>query len=113
MGGEEQRRELREAWIEAHGAWSEGYNELLALNPGFFKRLLDLSAHPWRHGALEPKVKELVLLEVDAATTHLYAPGAREHVQRALELGATPAEVMEVLELTSTMGIHACNVGVP
>jgi alkylhydroperoxidase/carboxymuconolactone decarboxylase family protein YurZ len=113
MGGEEQRRELREAWIEAHGTWSEGYNELLALNPGFFKRLLDLSAHPWRHGALEPKVKELVLLAVDAATTHLYAPGAREHVQRALELGATPAEVMEVLELTSTMGIHACNVGVP
>ena len=113
METDEQRTRLREMWAEAHGAWSDGYDDLLALNPGFFERLLDLSAHPWRRGVLEPKIKELVLLAVDAATTHLYAPGVGEHVQRALELGATPAEVMEVLELTSTMGIHACNVGVP
>jgi alkylhydroperoxidase/carboxymuconolactone decarboxylase family protein YurZ len=113
MKTDERRSQLREMWAEAHGAWSDGYDDLLALNPGFFERLLDLSAHPWRRGVLEPKIKELVLLAVDAAATHLYAPGVREHVQRALELGATPAEVMEVLELTSTMGIHACNVGVP
>jgi alkylhydroperoxidase/carboxymuconolactone decarboxylase family protein YurZ len=113
MDTDEQRSHLREAWVEAHGAWRDDYDDLLTLNPGFFERLLDLSAHPWRRGILEPKIKELVLLAVDAATTHLYAPGVREHIQRALEFGATPAEVMEVLELTSTMGIHACNVGVP
>lgn len=113
METDEQHGHLREAWVEAHGTWSDGYEALLTLNPGFFERLLDLSAHPWRRGVLEPKTKELVLLAVDAAATHLYAPGVREHVERALELGATSAEVMEVLELTSTMGIHACNVGVP
>jgi alkylhydroperoxidase/carboxymuconolactone decarboxylase family protein YurZ len=113
METDERRSQLREMWAEAHGAGSDGYDDLLALNPGFFERLLDLSAHPWRRGVLEPKIKELVLLAVDAAATHLYAPGVKEHVQRALELGAKPAEVMEVLELTSTMGIHACNVGVP
>jgi alkylhydroperoxidase/carboxymuconolactone decarboxylase family protein YurZ len=113
METDEQRSHLREARIEAHGTWSGGYETLLTLNPEFFERLLDLSAHPWRRGVLEPKIKELVLLSVDAATTHLYTPGIQEHIQRALELGATPAEVMEVLELTSTMGIHACNVGVP
>jgi alkylhydroperoxidase/carboxymuconolactone decarboxylase family protein YurZ len=113
METDEQRKRLREAWVEAHGSWSDDYDDLLTLNPGFFERLLDLSAHPWRRGVLEPKIKELVLLAVDTATTHLYASGVREHIQRALEFGATPAEVMEVLELTSTMGIHACNVGVP
>lgn len=113
METDEQRSHLREAWFKAHGFWSDSYNDLLALNPEFFECLLDLSAHPWRHGVLEPKIKELVLLAVDAAATHLYSSGVQEHIQRALALGATPTEVMEVLELTSTMGIHACNVGVP
>ena len=43
MGTDEQRRQLREMWVEAHGAWSDGYDDLLDLNPGFFERLLDLS----------------------------------------------------------------------
>jgi hypothetical protein len=31
----------------------------------------------------------------------------------ALELGATREEILEVLKLTTRLGIHACNVGVP
>jgi len=34
-------------------------------------------------------------------------------VRRAIQLGATREELLEVLELTSTLGIHACNIGVP
>ena len=68
---------------------------------------------PWRKGPLEPKVKELVYIAVDAAATHLYVPGIRQHVKQAIKHGATAAEIMEVLELTSTLGIHACNIGVP
>jgi alkylhydroperoxidase/carboxymuconolactone decarboxylase family protein YurZ len=34
------------------------------------------------------------------------------HLKAAIELGATQEELMEVLELTSTVGIHASNVGV-
>jgi alkylhydroperoxidase/carboxymuconolactone decarboxylase family protein YurZ len=104
---------MSEAWVEAHGSWNDDWDDFLAVDPGFFERFCDLAAHPWRHGPLEPKIKALVLLAIDAAATHLYAPGARHHVRRALELGATPAEVIETLELTSTLGIHACNVGVP
>ena len=68
---------------------------------------------PWRKGPLEPKVKELVYIAVDAAATHLYVPGIRQHIKQAIKHGATAAEIMEVLELTSTLGIHACNIGVP
>jgi alkylhydroperoxidase/carboxymuconolactone decarboxylase family protein YurZ len=104
---------IREEWVAAHGAWNEDWSDFLAIDPGFFERYLQLAAHPWRHGALEPKVKALVQLSVDAAATHLYGPGVRYHLRRALSLGASAAEVIETLELTATMGIHATNVGVP
>jgi alkylhydroperoxidase/carboxymuconolactone decarboxylase family protein YurZ len=104
---------LREAWAEVHGPPNAAAEELLRQNPGYFARVLDFTAHPWRHGPLEPKMKALILLAVDSAASHLNAPGAGDDVRRALALGATPAEVLETLELTSTMGIHAANTGVP
>ena len=42
---------------------------------------------PWRNGPLEPKVKELVLLAMDAAATHLFEPGIRQHVRNAIGTG--------------------------
>ena len=68
---------------------------------------------PWRHGTLEPKIKELIYVAIDAATTHLYEPGLRAHIRNALRYGATKEEIMEVLELVSVLGIHACTLGVP
>ena len=40
-------------------------------------------------------------------------PGIRQHIKAALGRGATADEIMEVLELTATLGIHAMNIGVP
>ena len=59
--------------------------------------------------------KELELLSValDASYTHMYAPGTRRHIRAALKLGATPAEIMEVLKLCVVQGVQACNMGVP
>ena len=111
MGDEQER--LRAEWIEAHGAWNDDWTDFVQVDPGFFEGYLALAAHPWRGGALEPKIKALVQLSVDAAATHLWGPGVRHHVRRALALGASEAEIIETLELTATMGIHACNVGVP
>jgi alkylhydroperoxidase/carboxymuconolactone decarboxylase family protein YurZ len=107
------RQELREAWTEVHGPPNDAAQQLLAQHPGYFARVLDFTAHPWRRGPLPPKVKALILLAVDSAASHLNGPGTADDVRRALALGATPAEVLETLELTSTMGIHAANTGVP
>jgi alkylhydroperoxidase/carboxymuconolactone decarboxylase family protein YurZ len=104
---------LREAWAEVHGPLNAAAEELLRQNPSYFGRVLDFTAHAWRRGPLEPKIKALILLAVDSAASHLNGPGAADDVRRALALGATPAEVLETLELTSTMGIHAANTGVP
>ena len=62
---------------------------------------------------LEPKVLEFIAIAVDASCTHLYAPGVRRHVAKALELGATAEEIAAVLQLTSVLGIHTMSVGAP
>jgi alkylhydroperoxidase/carboxymuconolactone decarboxylase family protein YurZ len=110
---DDRRRELREAFIEARGFWTPLWEGVLELDPDFFEAYIRFSSVPWTGGVLEPKVKELVYIAMDAAATHLFVPGIRQHIRNALEHGATREEIMEVLELTSTLGIHACNIGVP
>jgi alkylhydroperoxidase/carboxymuconolactone decarboxylase family protein YurZ len=110
---EAQADALRAAYTADRGYWSPRLDDLLRHDPSYFEQALGFINHPWRHGVLEPKVKELILLTIDAAATHRNGPGASEHVERALAHGATLQEVLEVLEMTSTVGIHACNCGVP
>ena len=105
--------ELRERFQQTCGYWSPALELMLELDPDFFATYVELAAVPWRTGVLEPKVKELMYIAIDGAATHLYEPGRREHIRRAIELGATKEELLEVLQLTATLGIHSCTVGVP
>ena len=74
---------------------------------------LALRSVPIRNGPLPAKFKELILVAINAATTHLYAPGVRRHMRNALKLGATPEEVLEVIQLTTLLGVHSCNLAIP
>jgi alkylhydroperoxidase/carboxymuconolactone decarboxylase family protein YurZ len=107
------QQDIRDEFIRVHGGWDDAWERILELDGGFLRAYLNWAAVPARRRALDPKVRELVLVAVDAAATHLYVPGIRQHVRSALERGASAGELMEVLELTSTLGIHACNIGVP
>jgi len=107
------RQQLRDRFVEACGYWSPALEGLLTVDPDFFETYLELAAVPWRTGRLEPKVKDFVSIAVNGAATHLYEPGFRQHVRLAIEHGATREELLEVLQLTSTLGIHSCTVGVP
>jgi alkylhydroperoxidase/carboxymuconolactone decarboxylase family protein YurZ len=109
----ERKKQLRDEFIEARGYWNEFWDALLELDEGFFEAYTRFSSVPWKHGPLDPKIKEFVYIAVDAAATHLYVPGIRQHIRQAISHGATAEEIMEVLELTATLGIHACNIGVP
>jgi len=109
-----EQEQVKDEFVRVRGTWGPAWEAVLQLDPAFLQTYLDFSAVPWRSRShLEPKVKELIYIAVDAAATHLYEPGIRQHIGAALDLGATGAEIMEVLELTSTLGIHACNIGVP
>lgn len=110
----ERQRNLKEQFIKDRGYWSdELWDAVLRMDPDFFEAYLNFSAAPWRKGVLPPKIKELIYIAVDASTTHLYEPGTKRHIANALKHGATPEEIMEVLELVSALGIHSLVMGVP
>nr|WP_228501767.1 NAD(P)-binding domain-containing protein [Nocardioides agariphilus] len=107
------QQEIKDEFVALRGTWGTPWRRMLELDPEFLHAYLQFSAVPWRKNHLDAKTKEFMYIAVDAAATHLYEPGIRQHVRAALDLGATPGEIMEVIELTSTLGIHACNIGVP
>jgi AhpD family alkylhydroperoxidase len=110
---EDRRVALRSALVRDRGYWSPSLDDLLRFDPGFFECAARVIGHPWRRGVLDAKTKELILLAIDAAVTNRNGAGACEHVRQALACGATPQQVLEVLQLVSTIGIHACTTAVP
>jgi len=107
------QQEIKDEFIRIRGTWGDSWEAILELDPGFLAAYLEFSAVPWRKNHLPDKVKEFIYIAVDAAATHMYLPGVRQHIKSALRFGATSDEIMEVLELTATLGIHAMNIGVP
>lgn len=105
--------EIRGRAVRDRGSWGEVWEQILAFDPELLSAYLDFSAVPRRKPDLDAKTRELIALAVDVSVTHLYVPGIREHVRAALDRGATPEQVMDVVALTTTLGIHAVNVAVP
>ena len=97
----------------AKGDWNPLWDTLRQWDPAFMEAYLAFRSVPHRNGALDAKTRELILIAINVATTHLYAPGARRHMQNALGLGATRDEILEAIQLTTVLGIHACNMAVP
>ncbi len=104
---------LKSKFIENRGYWNAFWEDLVALAPDFFEAYLHFCSIPWTTGVLEPKIKEFIYIAIDAATTHLYEPGLRIHIQNAMKHGATKEEIIEVYQLTSVLGMHTCTMGVP
>ena len=98
---------------KASGDWNPLWSTLEEWDPDFMEAYLQLRNVPFRQGPLSRKTKELILIAINAATTHLYAPGVRRHIRNALQHGATRAEILETIQLTTVLGIHACNLAVP
>lgn len=110
---DKERERIKQEFISRRGFWTDTWNPLLELDPTFFASYTDFSSLPSKTGVLEPKVRELVTCAFDAATTHLYGRGTKIHMRNALRLGATPDEIMEMLEITSLMGIHGVTAAAP
>lgn len=110
---DERGERLKAEFVAKRGYWHAFWDGILVLDPDFFEAYLRFSGYPWEHGVLPPKVKELIYCAFDAASTHLFVPGLKLHVRNALELGATPHEIMAVIEIASGIGLKACRIGVP
>lgn len=109
----EKQKQLKQQFLEEKGYWSKVLEQLLRLDETFFEVYMNFISVPDRKKVLEPKVQELISIAINASTTHLYEPRLRFHMKQALKNGATKEEIMEVLELTSVLGMHTCALGIP
>jgi len=98
---------------KAKGDWNPLWETFRELDPEFLEAYLAFRSVPQNNGPLEQKTKELILIAINAATTHLYGPGVRRHMQNALKAGASKEEILETIQLTTVMGIHSCNLAIP
>lgn len=93
--------------------WNPVWDMMAEMDPDYLEAFLAFRAVPQKQGPLPQKTKELIMIAINAATTHLWAPGVRRHMQNALREGASKEEIMEVLQLTSIMGVHSVTLGAP
>lgn len=83
----EERRGFVPYWLRA----------MAEVDPDFleaYERIYELTAV--REGALPAKFREMIV--VAAVAIGGYGPGLKEHIRRALRLGATKEEIVEVLQ---------------
>ena len=104
---------LKEQFTQTRGYWHDFWNEMLELDPEMFAAYTEFSSVPWRTGTLTPAEKELIYISYDIAATHLYVPGTKLHIRNALNRGATVGQILEVMEISSVIGIHAVTTAVP
>jgi alkylhydroperoxidase/carboxymuconolactone decarboxylase family protein YurZ len=99
--------------MRAKGDWNQAWDQFAELDPIWTERFMAMAVTPLAKGVLDPKVYEFLAIAVDASCTHMYGPGVRRHIRKALELGATKEEILAVLQCVSVLGIHSCSLGVP
>ncbi|WHZ13062.1 MAG: hypothetical protein OJF60_003503 [Burkholderiaceae bacterium] len=95
------------------GQWNPAWDPFYELDPAWTEQFMTMGLAPMRSGVLDAKTIEFLAIAVDASCTHMYAPGVRRHVRRALELGATKDEITAVLQCVSVLGIHTMSLGAP
>jgi len=99
--------------LRAAGAFNPAWESIAEIDPAWLESFLAMGSRPQRSGVLDAKTWELIAIAVDASCTHLYGPGVRRHIRKALELGATVQEIAAVLEGVAVLGIHSCALGFP
>jgi alkylhydroperoxidase/carboxymuconolactone decarboxylase family protein YurZ len=99
--------------LRATRNFNPAWDELAEMDPAWLEKFLDMGTTPIAAGVLDPLTYEFIAIAVDASCTHLYAPGVRRHIRKALALGATPQEILAVLQSVAVLGIHSCALGAP
>ena len=95
------------------GEWNPNWDPFYDLDPAWTEAFMAMGLKPMVSKALDPKTIEFIAIAVDASCTHMYGPGVRRHIRKALDLGATAQEITAVLQLVSVLGIHTMSLAAP
>ncbi|WP_322046473.1 carboxymuconolactone decarboxylase family protein [Paraburkholderia sp. J67] len=107
MAHSTEQMRIKEKFIAARGYWRPWTDAILNLHPDFLERYADYAGQPAKTGPLSPRMVELVYVALDASSAHMYGPGLLTHLKGALNAGATPFDVLDVLHLVAMQGLEA------
>ena len=99
------RERIRAEFIAQRGYWRPWVETLLESNPGFVEHYARYAGYPARTGPLSERMVELIYVALDSSGSHLFPSGLRTHMTRALQVGATRADVLDVLHLVAVQGV--------
>ncbi|MGF6851775.1 carboxymuconolactone decarboxylase family protein [Paraburkholderia sp. CI3] len=99
--------------LRATGNWNPNWEPFAELDAAWTEKFMVMAMAPITSGVLDAKTVEFLAIAVDASCTHMYGPGVRRHIRRALELGATREEITAVLQYVSVLGIHSMSLAAP
>ena len=91
--------------LQANGYWNPNWDPIAEVDKVWMEKFLTMGMHA--KDVLDPKTLELIAIAVDASCTHMYAPGVRTHIRKALDLGVSVEEIAAVL------GLHTMSMGAP
>lgn len=99
--------------LRSTGNWNPDWDAVATLDAQWTEKFIAMGIGPMVSGVLDAKTVEFLAIAVDASCTHMYGPGVRRHIRKALELGATKEEINAVLQCVSVLGIHTMSLGAP
>jgi alkylhydroperoxidase/carboxymuconolactone decarboxylase family protein YurZ len=99
--------------MRSTGNWNPDWESFATLDAQWTEKFMAMGVAPMVSGVLDAKTVEFLAIAVDASCTHMYGPGVRRHIRKALELGATKEEINTVLQCVSVLGIHTMSLGAP
>lgn len=104
---------LREAYAAQFGDWPDFCDLWLRADAGYFAVVLELLTLGDKPGSLDRRSRCLIALALNGCFTALNPHGLRLQIKRALALGIDKREILQVLQMTAHLGVHACSIGMP
>jgi alkylhydroperoxidase/carboxymuconolactone decarboxylase family protein YurZ len=99
------RAQIKQFFIAQRGYWRPWTETMLQACPGFVQHYARYAGYPARTGPLTERLVELIYVGLDASSSHLFESGLTTHMKRAFEVGATQADIFDVLHLVAIQGI--------
>ena len=103
--------ELDREAVHANGNWHPSWESSARLDPVWTEKAIAVSIVPTVSGALDPKTVAFIQIALDLALR--YPTGARKHIRRALQSGATREEITAVLQLACLPALQDMQLGAP
>lgn len=100
-----EREAIKALFIAERGYWRPWTDTLLQIAPGFVQQYARYAGYPARTGPLSERMVELIYVGLDASSSHLFEPGLTTHMRRALEVGASHSDIVDVLHLVAVQGL--------